>query len=58
MTPEKTVHRAAQKVGAARGTLERAIVEARAQGMTLRAIAAAAGVSHEEVRRIVARVTA
>ena len=53
---EQKLGRAVARLESARDTVETAIVDARTAGMTLRAIAAIAGVSHEEVRRIVARV--
>lgn len=51
MTTQK-VARAARKAASARHELEAAIREARAAGMSLRAVAEAAGVSYETVRRI------
>lgn len=52
MTPEQRVARAARKAASARQELEAAIRDARAAGMSLRAIAAVAQMSHEAVRRI------
>jgi hypothetical protein len=48
----RKVERAAAKAAASREALEAAIRAARAQGVPLRTIAAAAGLSHEQVRRI------
>jgi len=48
------LERAAAKAAAARSELEHRVREAHAAGMSLRAIAQAAGVSHETVRRLVA----
>ncbi len=47
----RRVERAAAKAAASRLALEIAMREASAAGEALRAIAAAAGVSHEQVRR-------
>jgi hypothetical protein len=52
MTELRKVERAAAKVAAARAGLELAVREARAAGAPLRAVAQAAGVSHEQVRRL------
>lgn len=53
MTPTTTrVERAARKVALARAELAVAIQQARAEGQSLRAIANAAGLSHEQVRRL------
>jgi hypothetical protein len=49
------VKRAAAKAAASRAALETAIREAHAEGSSLRAIATAAGVSHEQVRRLLER---
>jgi hypothetical protein len=51
VTAEAKVARAARKAAAAREELEAAIREAR-ETLSLRAIAAAAGLSHESVRKI------
>lgn len=48
----QAVTRAAHKAASARLALEAAIREARAEGLPLRVVAAAAGVSYETVRRI------
>jgi len=50
--PEQKVARAARKAALARQGLEDAIGEAHTAGLSLRKIAAAAGMSHEQVRRI------
>lgn len=55
MTDLRKVQRAATKAAASRVTLENAIREAHASGQSLRKIAEAAGVSHEQVRVIVSR---
>jgi DNA-binding Lrp family transcriptional regulator len=55
-TPEDRVRIAARAERDARRFLEVQIQDARAKGTSLRAIAEAAGVSHEQVRRILARV--
>lgn len=52
MTALPKVERAAAKAAVARRGLEDAIREAHASGASLRAIAQAAGVSHEQVRRV------
>lgn len=49
------VTRAAVKAAASRDALETAIREAHEGGEALRKIADAAGVSHEQIRRILAR---
>jgi hypothetical protein len=49
------VSRAAARLAAARLTLDEAIRDARAQGLLLRVIAEAAGVTHQTVRMILAR---
>lgn len=46
------VRRAAARVTASRSALELAVLEARAAGLSLRVIAEAAGLSHEQVRRL------
>lgn len=51
----RDVERAAAKAAVSRAALEQAMKDAHAQGETLRAIAKAAGLSHENVRRIVSR---
>lgn len=52
-SPEQTrVRRAAAKLIAARSELEEAIRAAHVAGLSLRQIAATAGVSHEHVRRL------
>ena len=55
MTALHKVERAAAKAAAAREGLEDTIREAHASGAPLRAIAQAAGVSHEQVRRVLSR---
>jgi hypothetical protein len=52
MTALASVERAAAKAAVSREALEAAIRVAHAEGASLRAIATAAGVSHEQVRRI------
>ena len=54
MTNQQTrmVERAAAKAAAAHAALVQAIREAHAEGESLRSIAEAAGVSHEQVRRL------
>lgn len=52
MTDAKTLERAAAKAAVARQGLEESVRKARAAGMPLRAIAKAAGMSHEQVRRL------
>jgi hypothetical protein len=52
MTAEQKVARAARKAASARQELDAAIREARAEGLPLRTVAAAAGVSYETIRRI------
>jgi len=54
MTPEQKVARAARKAASARQELDDAIREARAEGLPLRTIAKAAGLSPEWVRKIAA----
>lgn len=56
MTALYKVERAAAKAAVAREGLDAAIREAHASGAPLRSIAQAAGVSHEQVRRILSRV--
>lgn len=51
----KKVERAATKAALAREKLELAMREAHENGVALRKIAAAAGVSHEQVRRVLSR---
>jgi hypothetical protein len=53
MTQEQKVARAATKAASALEGLAAAMKEAHAAGLSLRAIGAAAGMSHESVRRIV-----
>lgn len=55
MNEFEKVQRAAAKMALARYGLELAIRQAHANGEALRKIAEAAGVSHEQVRRIVSR---
>jgi lambda repressor-like predicted transcriptional regulator len=55
MQPVAKVQRAARKAALARQGLEQAIREAHDDGASLRALAAAAGVSHEQIRRILNR---
>jgi hypothetical protein len=52
MTPVEKISAAADKMDAARAALEEAIHEARAESLSLRAIARAARMSHESVRKI------
>jgi len=52
VNPEKKVARAAHKTALARNELHQAIREARNEGLPLRTIATAAGLSPEWVRRI------
>lgn len=52
MSAIKKVERAAAKAAASREALAAAIREARAAGLPLREIAKAAGMSHEQVRRL------
>ena len=52
MSALKAIEQAAAKAAASREALETAIRAAHAEGASLRAIAAAANVSHEQVRRI------
>jgi AcrR family transcriptional regulator len=49
---EHDLRAAKEDLDAARSAFVRAIIRARAAGMSLRQIAAAAGVSHESVRRL------
>jgi hypothetical protein len=49
------VTRAARKAASARSELDQAIRDARAAGLSLRAIASASGLSREWVRQIAAR---
>jgi hypothetical protein len=53
MTELQRVKRAAAKAAAAREELDQAMREAHAAGASLRKIAEAAGVSYEQVRRVV-----
>ncbi len=53
MSELRKVKHAAARSAAWRAALERAIREAHEEGASLRAIADAAGVSHEQVRRII-----
>lgn len=55
MSELRKIERAAAKAAVAREALESAIREAHENGLALRTIAEAAGVSHEQVRRIVQR---
>lgn len=55
MTELQKVRKAAAKVAASREKLEAAMREAHASGQALRKIAEAAGVSHEQVRRVLSR---
>jgi AcrR family transcriptional regulator len=52
---DKKIERAAAKAAVAREWLEKEIRLGHHEGMSLRAIAKAAGVSHEQVRQIVAK---
>ena len=52
MTTSAKLKRAAAKAATARADLEATIRDARAEGMSLRTIADATGMSHETVRRI------
>jgi hypothetical protein len=49
------VRNAAIDLGVARGDLARVVAKARQRGHSLRAIADAAGMSHEQIRRIAPR---
>jgi hypothetical protein len=51
-SPDKRIREAARKAASARSALEREIRAAH-PALSLRAIASAAGVSHEQVRRII-----
>lgn len=55
MSELRKVERAAAKAAVAREKLEVAMREAHASGEALRKIADAAGVSHEQVRRVLSR---
>jgi hypothetical protein len=55
MSDVKKVEWAAAKAALAREKLELAMRAAHENGVALRKIAAAAGVSHEQVRRVLAR---
>lgn len=55
MSELQKVAKAAAKAAVSRERLEDAIREAHASGEALRKIAEAAGVSHEQVRRVLAR---
>jgi hypothetical protein len=55
MNAVRKVERAAAEAAASREALELAIRQAHQDGSSLRDIAKAAGVSHEQVRRILAR---
>lgn len=55
MTAEGKLERAAAKAAVARDALETAIRKAHGEGMALRTIGQAVGMSHEKVRRIVSR---
>jgi len=59
LTALRTVERAAAKAAVSRekleAELEAAIRDAHSQGEALRKIAEAAGVSHEQIRRVLAR---
>ena len=55
MSALRKVERAAAKAAVSREALETAMREARAAKVSLRDIAKAAGVSHEQVRRILER---
>ncbi len=48
----EVVRCAAAKLAAARAELEAAVLEARRQGLSLRAVATAAGTNHEAVRTL------
>lgn len=52
LTPAAKVERAARKAALSHEQLVAAIREARTQGLSLRAIGDAAGLSHEQVRRL------
>jgi len=54
-TPEDRVRIAARAAADAQRFLEVQVKDAREKGTSLRAIAEAAGVSHEQVRRILSR---
>lgn len=53
MTELQKVSRAARKAASARGELEQAVRAASAAGLSLREIAKAADVSHEQIRRLI-----
>jgi DNA-directed RNA polymerase sigma subunit (sigma70/sigma32) len=53
MTSAERVRKAAIRATVARAALELEICDARRAGLSLRTIAAAAGLSHERVRQIV-----
>jgi DNA-directed RNA polymerase sigma subunit (sigma70/sigma32) len=53
MTSAERVRKAASRATVARAALELEICDARRAGLSLRTIAAAAGLSHERVRQIV-----
>jgi hypothetical protein len=55
VTALTSVSRAAARLAAARESLEAAIRDARAQGLSLRAIGEAAGLTHQTIRVILAR---
>lgn len=55
MSELRKVKRAAAKAAVARAALEDAIRELHAQGVSLRDLGRVAGMSHEQVRRIVSR---
>jgi len=54
-TPEKRVRVAARRLEEAKRDLGIQVQDAHEKGLSLRTIAAAAGLSHEQVRRIVSR---
>lgn len=53
--PLRKVERKAERVASARRALNASIRDARAAGASLRAIASASSLSHEQVRRIIAQ---
>lgn len=55
MNEIRKIERAAAKAAVAREKLELAMREAHESGLALRKIAEAAGVSHEQVRRVLSR---
>jgi len=58
MSPAQKVERAAKRAAAAQAALVAAMREARESGMALRDVASAAGMSHEQVRRLTSKLPA